>query len=39
MDMMNLDKQKTMLIDDLPDNISHAKMNGYKTLYVYGGNL
>ena len=38
MDMMNLDKQKTMLIDDLPDNISHAKMNGYKTLYVYGGN-
>ena len=38
MDMMGLDKENTMLIDDLQDNILHAKGAGYKTFHVSGGN-
>ena len=38
MDMMNLNKDNAMLIDDLQDNIIHAKLNGYKTYFVSGEN-
>ena len=38
MDMMGLNKNNTMLIDDLENNILHAKSNGYKTFHVMGRN-
>ena len=36
MDMMNLDKNNSMLIDDLFENVNHARKNGYKILHVAG---